>query len=183
MVHKGSTCYSQKELEAEHLGSHSQVHARVQLNAFVGAAWLGTARPGAARLGKARHGEARYSGRDHFLFRFCFFQRAFAALRSSSFDACASSISGAILLATGSSLFSLSEYQLQKRARASPERSRAVSVEVPTPGSPIRVHFLTRQSVHTIRESLQIILDFAERASNESVIKQVHRIEEEISAV
>lgn len=45
-----------------------------------------------------------------------------------------------------------------------------------------RVHLLTQQSIHTIRECLQIILDYGEQASSEAVIKQVHRIEEEISS-
>lgn len=44
-----------------------------------------------------------------------------------------------------------------------------------------RVYVIPSSSVHIIRECLQIILDFAEQSSNEIVIRQVHRIESEIS--
>lgn len=44
-----------------------------------------------------------------------------------------------------------------------------------------RVYVITSSSVHIIRECLQIILDFAEQSSSEVVIRQVHRIEQEIS--
>ena len=41
-------------------------------------------------------------------------------------------------------------------------------------------YVLSANSVHTIRECLQIILDYAETAKSEAVINQVHRIEAEI---
>ena len=43
-------------------------------------------------------------------------------------------------------------------------------------------YVLSANSVHTIRECLQIILDCAECSNSQMVIKQVHRIEAEISA-
>lgn len=51
-------------------------------------------------------------------------------------------------------------------------------VETPTPR--LHVYLISSTSIHAIRGSLQIILDFAEKASNMEVIKQVHRIESEI---
>ena len=51
--------------------------------------------------------------------------------------------------------------------------------DLPTRG--LRVYVITSTSIHTIRECLQIILDSAELAKNEMVIRQVHRIESEIS--
>lgn len=45
----------------------------------------------------------------------------------------------------------------------------------------VRAYLLSGDSVHKIRESLQIILDFAEYHNSEPVINQVHRIMEEIA--
>lgn len=45
-----------------------------------------------------------------------------------------------------------------------------------------RTYLLSVNSVHKIRECLQIILDFAEHENSEVVINQVHRIMEEIAA-
>ena len=43
-------------------------------------------------------------------------------------------------------------------------------------------YVLSANSVHKIRECLQIILDYAETAKSEAVINQVHRIEVELGA-
>jgi len=43
-------------------------------------------------------------------------------------------------------------------------------------------YILSANSVHKIRECLQIILDYAETAKSEAVINQVHRIEDEIGS-